>query len=187
MSAIELHAFITSPYNKVSDVKMLYFFLDLSTVGLSVIGVLALLSVFVEGFWCRYLCPYGALMGIVAWFSPAMVRRDPVSCTVCGICDKVCPARLPVMTSLNVSNVECLGCTDCVTSCPVPGALRFGTKKRIYKPAWIALAIVAALVIVTSVAKIGGVWRSELSGSEVRYHVEHMNGSEYGHPGMEEN
>ncbi len=185
MSAGELHAFITSSYNKVSDVKMLYFFLDLSTVGLSVIGVLVLLSVLVEGFWCRYLCPYGALMGLVAWLSPAKVRRDAAVCTDCGICDKVCPARLPVMSRAAITNVECIGCTDCVSSCPVPGALRFGTKKRSYKPAWIALAIVAALVIATSAAKLGGVWKSQLNDREVRYHLARMDGPGYGHPGME--
>lgn len=186
MSAAELHAFITSPYNKVSDVKMLYFFLDLSTVGLTVILLLAVGSVLVEGFWCRYLCPYGALMGLVSWLSPVKVRREPAVCTDCGICDKACPARLPVMSRQSITSVECLGCTDCVISCPVPGALSFGTRKRKYHPMWIALAIVAALVIATSAAKLTGIWHNDLSGEEIRTHIARMDGPGYGHPGMEE-
>lgn len=186
MSAAELHAFITSPYNKVSDIKMLYFFLDLSTVGISVLLVLALGSVLIEGFWCRYMCPYGALMGIVSWLSPTKVRRDPVVCTDCGICDKACPARLPVMSKASISSVECIGCTDCVSSCPVPGALDYGTKRWSFKPIWIALAIVAALVVTTSIAKLAGGWHNSLSDSEVRMHISQMQGPGYGHPGMEE-
>ena len=35
------------------------------------LAVLALLSIVVKNFWCRYLCPYGALLGLVSWISPS--------------------------------------------------------------------------------------------------------------------
>ena len=53
-----------SPYGLVADVKMLNFFRDLGTVGAAVILGLVVLSVFVKNAWCRYLCPYGALLGL---------------------------------------------------------------------------------------------------------------------------
>ena len=49
---------------------MLNFFRYLGTVGLAVILLLVALSVIVQNFWCRFLCPYGALMGIVSALSP---------------------------------------------------------------------------------------------------------------------
>jgi ferredoxin len=186
MSAEALSAFIHSPYNKVSDIKMLHFFLDLSRTGILVIGFLAAMSVLVEGFWCRYLCPYGALMGLVSWMSPVKVRRNPETCTDCGICDKVCPARLPVMAKRSITSVECIGCTDCVSSCPVPGALRFGTKRRTLNTRTIALVVIAALIVTTSAARLFGIWQNDLTDAEVKHHVARMDGPGYGHPGMDE-
>ncbi|HXY41615.1 MAG TPA: 4Fe-4S binding protein, partial [Vicinamibacteria bacterium] len=63
MDARAVADFLDSPYNRVADVKMLYFFERLSLAGASVLGLLVVLSVLVPYFWCRYLCPYGALLG----------------------------------------------------------------------------------------------------------------------------
>jgi len=183
MTPTALRAFIESPYNKVADVKMMMFFVKIGAVGGIVIGLLAALSVLISGFWCRYLCPYGALLGLFSWMSPVKVRRDPISCTDCGLCDKACPARLPVMSKLNITSVECLGCGDCVTTCPVPTALMIGTPERSLSAKRIALMILVFFLIGYGAARIGGVWKSDLPDDEYRYHIQNMNGEQYGHPG----
>jgi polyferredoxin len=61
MPAKAIAAFMQSPYGVVADVKMLNFFRFLGMTGLIVLGVLVVASVLVQNFWCRYLCPYGAL------------------------------------------------------------------------------------------------------------------------------
>src|SRR5581483_3646338 len=70
MSAHAIENFMRSPYGVIADVKMLDFFRFLGETGLVVLGVLIVASVFVQNFWCRYLCPYGALLGVTAFFSP---------------------------------------------------------------------------------------------------------------------
>jgi len=183
MPPLALRAFIESPYNKVSDVKMMMFFVDMGMVGAIVIAVLVMLSVPIYNFWCRYLCPYGALMGLFSWASPVKVRRDPISCTDCGMCDKVCPSRLPVMSKETIISPECIGCGDCVTSCPVPSALRMGTTKQTLSPKRFAIILVSLFVVGWIGAQVTGVWHSDLTNSEAQYHIENMNGPEYGHPG----
>jgi len=183
MTPEALNEFIQSPYNKVSDVKMMMFFVKLGAVGGIVLGVLAALSVLIQGFWCRYLCPYGALLGLFSWASPVKVRRDPVTCTDCGLCDKACPARLPVMAKLEIKSPECLGCADCVASCPVPTALWMGTRERKISSGRIALLVVVFFAVGYIAARVGGVWESDLTDEEYRYHIERMEGPEYGHPG----
>jgi polyferredoxin len=64
MTDLAVKAFLDSPYNQVSDIKMYYFFANISQFSLIVISVLFLLSIVIRNFWCRYLCPYGALLGI---------------------------------------------------------------------------------------------------------------------------
>ena len=185
MSAAALRGFIESPYNKVSDVKMLAFFASLGTVGLGVVLALLLLSIPIQGFWCRYLCPYGALLGTVSWLSPVRVRRDPVACTDCGICDRVCPARLPVSRVKSIGSVECIGCTDCVVSCPVRGALRFGTARRSIRPFRLGLVVAGLLIVAVLAARAGGRWYSGVPAEEMRRHVQMSDSGAYGHPGMD--
>ncbi|HEY1497816.1 MAG TPA: 4Fe-4S binding protein, partial [Candidatus Solibacter sp.] len=55
-------AFLEGPYGIVDDVKMLNFFRFMGLAGGTVVAGLVVGSVFVQNSWCRYLCPYGALM-----------------------------------------------------------------------------------------------------------------------------
>ncbi len=183
MSAEALQGFITSPYNKVSDIKMLEFFRQISKLGALIILALAAGSVLINGFWCRYMCPYGALLGIFSWFSPVKVWRRDETCIDCKLCDVACPAKLIVSKREHITKVECIGCNDCVSSCPVPDTLWMGTRKRPVKPHTIAIGIVIALIAVTMSARMLGVWENELTDEEIRYHVARMNSEEYGHPG----
>ncbi|HKI87147.1 MAG TPA: 4Fe-4S binding protein, partial [Thermoanaerobaculia bacterium] len=74
MSAAAINGFMRSPYGVIADVKMLDFFRFLGTTGVVVIGLLVVGSILVKDFWCRYLCPYGALLGIVSLLSPTAIR-----------------------------------------------------------------------------------------------------------------
>ena len=91
MSAEALQSFMYTEYGLVADVKMLNFFRDIGPTAAIVIGLLVLLSMLVRNFWCRYLCPYGALMGLASLLSPVKIRRDGEACIDCGKCAKACP------------------------------------------------------------------------------------------------
>lgn len=185
MPAEGLRAFIESPYNRVSDVKMALFFVELGRVGAIVLLLLAVGSTFVNGLWCRYLCPYGAFLGFFARFSPTRVRREPVSCIDCGKCDAICMARLPVSRGTNVWSVECTGCMDCVAACPVDDALQLRTARRRI-PVWgFAAAVVLLFLGGYLGARSAGLWRNALDDHEYVQRVQQMDGPGYGHPGMQ--
>ena len=73
MDVTDLANFIYSPYNKVADIKMYFFFAGIGGAALLTIAVLMLLSIVVKNFWCRFLCPYGALLGIASVLSPLKI------------------------------------------------------------------------------------------------------------------
>jgi len=96
----------------------------------AVIALLALMSMLVQNFWCRYLCPYGALMGIASLLSPVKIRRDAEACIDCSKCSKACPAGLAVDKLVQIRTVECTACLACVSVCPAQDALQFALPPR---------------------------------------------------------
>jgi polyferredoxin len=182
MAVPDLRAFLHSPYGVVADVKMLNFFRYLSPAGAIVIGVLVIGSVLVKNFWCRYLCPYGALMGLAALASPLRIRRNPQACIDCAKCAKACPAGLAVDKLVQIRSAECLGCMECVAICPAENALAMQlAPARRAVPSWaIAAAIVVVFVGVVGMAKITGHWDSPIP--ERMYEALIPRAQEFGHP-----
>jgi len=171
MSAVVIRDFMTTPYGLIADVKMLNFFRHIGDTGLVVIGLFVLASVLVPNLWCRFLCPYGALLGLTSWFSPMKIRRDPDPCIDCAKCAKACPSNLPVDKLIKIQSVECTGCMECVVVCPADGALSMRlpqmltpNKARLAVPGWAIAAGVAVLFLgVAGFAKATGHWKSPIS------------------------
>lgn len=183
MSTIAVRSFLDSPYNLVSDIKMFYFFADISRTALIVIAALFLLSVVIRGFWCRFLCPYGALLGIMNFISPNKIRRDVSKCIDCALCAKACPSAIKVDKVITVWSDECTTCLSCVDACPVEDTLNVFTllpkKKKINKK-YIAIAIVALFMLVTGVGMFTGHWQNKITKEEYMYLYQNMNS--FGHP-----
>ena len=130
MSASALQDFMATPYGLVADVKMLSFFRDIGITAAIVIGLFVLLSTLVQNFWCRYLCPYGALMGLASLLSPFKIRRDQDACIDCGKCARACPAGIAVDKLVQIRTVECNACMECVAACSAQNALQFALPPR---------------------------------------------------------
>lgn len=86
------------------------------------VGVLAI-ALFVPFFWCRYLCPLGAVMDPLSRGGLLRLRRVKSVCTDCGSCDRACPHRIPVSQLDEVTARNCTNCLECVEACPEAGAL----------------------------------------------------------------
>ena len=125
MPAQGIQYFLMSAYGMIIDVKMLDFFRHIGPATLIFVVVISVLSLFIRNAWCRYLCPYGALLGLFSLFSPFKIRRNADSCIDCGKCAKNCPSNIPVDRLIQVRTVECTGCMTCVESCPVASTLSF--------------------------------------------------------------
>jgi len=130
MSAEALDGFMQTPYGLLVDVKMMNFFRDMGITAAVVIALLALLSMLIQNFWCRYLCPYGALLGLASLLSPVKIRRDAEACIDCSKCSKACPAGLPVDQLVQIRTVECTACMACVAVCPAQDALQLALPPR---------------------------------------------------------
>ena len=176
-----LRAFLEGPYGVVADVKMLNFFRYLTVAGAATLAALLLLSVLVQNFWCRYLCPYGALLGLASWFSPLRIRRKPELCIDCSKCAKACPSALPVDKLIAIQSVECTGCLECVAVCPAEGALCMSAPRRKAVPVWgMAVGIAVLFLGICGWAQWRGYWRTEVSSQTYFELIPHAR--EFTHP-----
>jgi polyferredoxin len=183
MGVEELEHFIYSPYNRVADIKMYLFFADITPFALWTIAILVVLSVFIQNFWCRFLCPYGALLGIVGWLSPFKVKRTASSCIDCELCTRACPANIKVHRAGTVWSDECTTCMLCVAVCPVKDTLEVRARaKSSAVPAWAVTAlVVGTFVAVTGAAMLAGQWQNGISHDEYRRRFQQLDSPIYQH------
>jgi len=89
-------------------------FLQGSLMGFLFLGILGL-NLVERRFWCRYLCPLGAFLGLLSRY--ALVRRTiSEGCNECGQCVSACPSRIPAVNGGDPA--ECFLCGDCDDACP---------------------------------------------------------------------
>jgi polyferredoxin len=166
MPVPEMREFLASPYGMVADVKMLDFFRQMGRTTAIFLAVTVVTSLVVKNAWCRYLCPYGALMGIVALVSPTRISRNAEACIDCAKCAKACPAGLPVDRLAAVHSAECTACMTCVAVCPAAGALDLtmgvGRSPAIVTPWALAAGVVILFAGIVAFAKVNGYWHTEL-------------------------
>src|SRR5664280_1108092 len=84
-----------------------------------IIGLIVVASVFVKSAWCRYVCPYGAVQGLLGIISPVVLVKNQDTCTSCRACNRACPNAVDVAAVQRsaVVSAECMGCGSCVQAC----------------------------------------------------------------------
>lgn len=163
MSATAIAGFLADPYGLIVDVRMLNFFRFLGGTAAFVLLGLMVASIFVQNFWCRYLCPYGALLGLVSMLSPLRIRRQESTCIDCAKCAKACPSSLPVDKLVQIRSAECTGCLECVAVCPAKDTLILAAPKKKAIPAWSVAAVIAVVFFgLVGYAKFSGHWDTRL-------------------------
>jgi ferredoxin-type protein NapH len=97
-----------------------------STVGVGAYLILAICAIelFVSRrWWCRYICPGGALYSLLGRFRVIRVVRNEAKCVKCGECVRACQFDLRPML-VQITGMECTNCGTCIRACN-DDALRF--------------------------------------------------------------
>jgi polyferredoxin len=98
------------------------FFLSLLFIGA------VLLNISKERFWCRYLCPAGALLGLLSRWNIGKVRIDMEKCIKCNLCTLQCQTQANPYPNENWRSSECVYCYTCAAVCPT-AAVRFPVQR----------------------------------------------------------
>ena len=164
MPAAGIEQFLNSPDNRFADIKMLRFFTHISSTALYVLLVLLVLNFLFSRFWCRYLCPYGALLGVISLISPARIRKNPARCTGCGKCERLCPGQIKISGRVAVSSPECSACLNCMAVCPQTDVLSFSWINRRFQVPPVAVGVLFVLLFTAGIggAMATGHWQTDI-------------------------
>jgi ferredoxin len=138
-------------------------------VAFGLLAAIVLLSAWMPRFYCRALCPSGALMGVVARVAPLRIRRDAGDCSGCTLCAIPCQGADEPLGDHRVS--ECHVCLNCLAVCKET-SLRWGLPKPGGVQLMPALDVGRRrfLITVAASAVVAPVLRASGGGRESRAH-----------------
>ncbi len=87
-------------------------------IRLTIFFLLLTSFLFVHRFWCRYLCPVGALAALFNKVSLLHLQLDPSKCNRCKECLDVCPTKVNIFDVVRTRPTECILCGECADVCP---------------------------------------------------------------------
>lgn len=108
----------------------LFFFYEIPLKGIAG-SVVAATIIFLAGvfwlsfrygrFFCNTLCPVGGVLSLISRFSLFRITIEHGQCIDCGLCERVCRARCIDSKKRHIDFAACIGCFDCLSSCPTDG------------------------------------------------------------------
>jgi len=129
-------------------------------IGLGVLVLALVGSVVYDRFFCKYLCPMGATLGLMSKVSVLGVSRDADACIDCKLCDRACPMNITVSETTTVLDAECISCSECVNACPAAGALQVTAPgKRRLSPAALSALVIGIFVLGIGATALAGDFR----------------------------
>ncbi|WP_375753540.1 4Fe-4S binding protein [Vibrio sp. HN007] len=167
---LALPKYLDGVYMKVADLKTGLFFISPGFIGGLCLLAVLLMALWQDRAFCRYLCPYGAALGILSFASPFKVRRKTAYCLNeskgmnCDKCTRACPARIQVHTIETVRTDECQACMRCVSACPKKEALDISTSGGKKLSARGMLIVLLLLMFgLPLAAHVFGFWHSQIA------------------------
>ncbi|MCF0142520.1 MAG: 4Fe-4S binding protein, partial [Parasporobacterium sp.] len=121
--------------------------------GSLILIVILIGSVFIERFFCRYLCPLGAIYSLVSRLRFVKLRKPRKSCGNCRLCTNKCKMGIPLYQTDTVKSGECINCMQCVSPCPRKNIkLKFFSKYAAPLTASVIAVAASVLYLIGSIA-----------------------------------
>ena len=102
----------------------------------AILFIIFIVGYFINRFWCRYLCPYAALMNVFQYLGKLLhipskrIQVCEEHCINCKLCTKNCPMQIDVYERKRVDDANCIFCLKCQQCCPIDSGLEIKSSKK---------------------------------------------------------
>jgi NosR/NirI family nitrous oxide reductase transcriptional regulator len=119
-------------------------------IGFVLLAFITLGAIYIERFFCKYLCPLGAIFSIISKFRKIKIDKPTEKCGKCRVCTNNCAMGINLYKMEQVSSGECINCLKCIDVCPR------SNPKTSYMDENFNPAYASSIAIVAFVALYGG-------------------------------
>ncbi|HEY8804637.1 MAG TPA: FMN-binding protein, partial [Clostridium sp.] len=145
----------TSPWDAFAQISNFPQVLSDYSIGFILLLLITVGAFFVERFFCRYLCPLGAVFNIFSRIGILKIKKPTDKCGKCRLCTNSCSMALPLYKVKSVCGGDCINCFKCIETCP-----RNNTQVNILgeniNPELASSLAIAAMVGVYAINNLGG-------------------------------
>ncbi|UZW13779.1 4Fe-4S binding protein [Clostridium pasteurianum] len=107
----------TSPWDAFAQITNFSTVISTITIGFIFLILILIGNIFIERFFCRYLCPLGAVFSLISKISILKISKPTEKCGNCRICTNNCSMGLKLYSIDNIRGGECINCLRCVETC----------------------------------------------------------------------
>lgn len=107
-----------SPWDAFAQITDISNVISNYTIGLIFLALITIGAFFIERFFCRYLCPLGALFSIFSKINIFKINKPREKCGKCRLCTNNCSMGIPLYKVKEVRGGECINCLKCTEVCP---------------------------------------------------------------------
>lgn len=100
---------------------------EVSVTALVLLAIIIISSFFIERPFCKYICPFGALLGLFNFIRIFRLKRNENRCINCKLCDIKCSMLINISNKKIIRDPYCISCMECTEefTCPVNNTLQF--------------------------------------------------------------
>jgi NosR/NirI family nitrous oxide reductase transcriptional regulator len=108
----------SSPWDAFGSLMNPVYAFENYTIGFIILVIISIGSLFIERFFCRYLCPLGAYFSIISKLKLIEISKEKSVCGPCKACTLKCPMGINLDAVNSSRSGECINCFNCVSVCP---------------------------------------------------------------------